>query len=253
LALVEANEVTRVEAELNTAFPDGYREFMTRFGRGEFCGVLGVLAPREVVKRRDELRKYGVFNEASETWENFDSLFPDGDPREIIPVAGSIDGDEVVFFRGKPEVLWSFPRQDRTIYKIGRTFLEALAWYQKAGVVIGKSAFAYFNSGVDQRYRLWNCSGRGRDWMSLRRDLEEIAGPATVEHRDPGDSIHGDSDAFHITRRHEQALLSTCPLDDDVFQVSLRCDKHSGYEDVLQSALTSRKWKLLDISGRTEH
>jgi hypothetical protein len=242
-------DIRRLETELKTPFPDGYLDFMARFGPGSFCDVLTVLSPAEVRKTRDAFTTYGVFNAASECWDNFDSLFPDGDPRHIISVATSIDGDEVVFFAGKPETLWTFPRQSATIERVGRTLFEALGWYQKAGVLITASMLAYFNSGVDQLHRVWQCSARGRDWMALRNDLAEIAGAAAVETHLPGDAVYSSADEFLITRRRKQSLLSTIPIQDDLFQLILHCDKRSRYQQVLQSALEERGWKMNRISG----
>ena len=46
-------EVDAAEAQLSTAFPVGYREYATSLGKGYYCGFIGVVAPKQIVKQQE--------------------------------------------------------------------------------------------------------------------------------------------------------------------------------------------------------
>ncbi len=41
-------EVDAAETQLGTRFPEGYREYMTRLGVGEYCGYINVFPPQTI-------------------------------------------------------------------------------------------------------------------------------------------------------------------------------------------------------------
>lgn len=245
LALAKASEVRRLESKLGTPLPDGHRDFLTHYGDGTFCDFILVKSPARILKDHDIAKERGWFNTANETWENFDKLFPNGDPRRIISIATSLDGDNVVFFAGSTEPLWIFPRHDSVIYKTGRTIWEALGWIAKSGIWYEKSRFPVFNSELGQNKNQWVCSSPGHGWMHLREAITKIVWPGSIL---DDDKLFGDVTQFHMTRRKEQALISAWPSPrKGDFDITLLSDKKSALPRRVASGLKAIGWKLFKV------
>lgn len=64
LTLATPDEVDAVEAELNVLLPTGYKEYVTTFGRGQYCNYIRVDMPIEILTKHKEyqnfLSEYGV-------------------------------------------------------------------------------------------------------------------------------------------------------------------------------------------------
>jgi hypothetical protein len=72
VAPLDGAAVDTLLAECEIDQPGGYREFLTRFGLGEVCGFLSMLAPDEVRRWRQEVGAVmldeGLFEIAAEQW-----------------------------------------------------------------------------------------------------------------------------------------------------------------------------------------
>ena len=146
LVTFSAKEVDAAEAQLNTAFPAGYREYVTTLGKGEYCGFVWLYGPSEVVNsravRQSELTEYAHF------WEDgYDVLSVDL-LRGCIVVGASIDADLIVFHPDAPDEVFELPRHDSVINKIGDSLGAAAAWYRQQRL---KSDFGYFESHIDRK------------------------------------------------------------------------------------------------------
>ena len=106
--------------------PEGYGPFVSRFGAAEVEDFVRVYPPSSIVE------DLGAFRERwSEYWfwESDDRSAPSqAIASQIVIVADSFDGDEVVFVEGSPERLWLLPRNSDEAVPIGSTFDQAIAF-----------------------------------------------------------------------------------------------------------------------------
>jgi hypothetical protein len=122
-----AADFAALERAFSTALPERYREFLERFGTGEYCNVLGIRSPLVAIEKTETVRKYEVFT-ANAQWSNVEILTPQ-ERETLVVIATSIDGDELAFVAGAPDKLFVFPRHLDEIDAVGPTFADALAWF----------------------------------------------------------------------------------------------------------------------------
>ncbi len=140
------SDVDAAEAQLGTRLPAGYREYVTTLGKGEYCRFLWMYNPLEIVRdranRRTELEQY------AHLWEDGFDILSEERLRECIVFGATIDADLTVFHPDAPDTVYELPRHDSTIYKIGQSLEEALAWYRRERLKIN---LGYFDSGLNQK------------------------------------------------------------------------------------------------------
>jgi hypothetical protein len=146
LATYSEAEVDAAEAQLGVHFPVGYKDFVTKLGKGEYCGFVWMYGPAEIVadraSRRAELTEY------AHLWEDGFDVLGEDRLRECIVIGASIDADLIVFHPDAPDALYELPRHDSTIYHIGTSAEEAMAWYRRERLKIGLN---YFDSRIDRQ------------------------------------------------------------------------------------------------------
>ncbi len=59
-----------------------------------------------------------------------------------------MDADLIAFHPDAPDTIYELPRHDSTIYKIGQSLEEALAWYRQERL---KISLGYFDSRLNQK------------------------------------------------------------------------------------------------------
>ena len=132
LHLSTPEEVAFVEAQLNTKFPDGYREFVTTLGSGDYAGLIRVYMPLRILKDLEEFRQrwdeYYFWDEGCEVLKKDQVL-------ESIIVADTLNGDEIIFHPKATDALYVLPIDEEKIYQIGSTLYEALDWICDSGVL----------------------------------------------------------------------------------------------------------------------
>jgi hypothetical protein len=102
--------------------PRGYGEFVTTFGSGDLCDVLRIWTPEEIRRRVPEYRKY-----VEQTLELLKGV-PRADFLNAVPIAMSIDGDEIVVCPDHPRSLFLLPRQDMWVHRLPRGLERPLLW-----------------------------------------------------------------------------------------------------------------------------
>lgn len=107
---VPIEEVEAVERTLGARFPIGYRDFVTRFGTGEFMDVpLMVLGPADVLARHDQdqkrLAEYWFWDESSDILSQKDAI------TSIACFDGS-SGDDIRFLPGSEDTYFLLPHED---------------------------------------------------------------------------------------------------------------------------------------------
>lgn len=165
LATFPEEEVNAAEARLGVRFPDGYRDYVTKLGKGEYCGFVWMYGPTEIVadrdSRRSELAKH------AQSWEDGFNVLSEERLPECIVIGASIDADLIVFHPDAPDALYELPRHDSTIYPVGASVGEVMAWYRRERLKIG---LGYFESYIARQEAslpayLSLSLGEFRDWL----------------------------------------------------------------------------------------
>jgi hypothetical protein len=139
------------EAELDAlekeygALPPRYREFMGRFGAGDYRGVLGVLGPAQVRATTEARRTFFKDNLLlfkgtvrlrtlkTTLWQNANDVLSPDDVTRLVVLAQATGGDlaTLAFVSGEAGRLLRFQRPGRKtrIEQVGPTFAHAIAKY----------------------------------------------------------------------------------------------------------------------------
>lgn len=165
LATFSEADVAAAEAQLETRFPAGYPEFVTRLGVGEYGGYINVFPPQTIAD--NQAGKKPPLEEFCHFWDGMQhGLSPERLAKANL-LATSIDGDWVIFEASTPNVVYVLPRDERIMHKAGTTLMDALTWICEPE---GSPRFRYFNSEIDQKHvpipRKLDLSYREfRDWL----------------------------------------------------------------------------------------
>ena len=137
--------VSAAELALGTRFPAGYREYITRFGRGVLGGTyIRIYIPGRIVAERAEWRA-----RIDEYW-----FWDDGAPvltkeraLECIVFSDTLDGDELIFHPCAPDTIYVLLRQADTIYVAGVGLPAAIEWMCGSGVLTEAFTDRIFEAG----------------------------------------------------------------------------------------------------------
>jgi hypothetical protein len=132
LNLSTNDDVDAVEAALGTRFPDGYREFITTLGSGQFERFTEIRPPGEILREYSSLQR--IWREYPDFWDRDPALTPE-QLGNAIPLAHTMDGDEIVFVPSVPG-MYMLPRHDDTIYILGPDFYSVLDWLHEPNQLI---------------------------------------------------------------------------------------------------------------------
>jgi hypothetical protein len=118
-------EVERAEAYFKTALPSGYVDAVTSYGEGMYCDLFRIFSPDRLPEEnkisRDMWSAFWPF-------ENSDELITQAEAADSIPVAGTIDGDNVIFYPPRPDRVYILPRHERIIYTASADFSDLWDW-----------------------------------------------------------------------------------------------------------------------------
>lgn len=128
---VTEQQLAAMEAE-HGALPARYRDFMLRFGPGEYRGRLFVYTVDQV---RDATREQRAFvRDNLELWDNAGEVLAPGEVQRLVFLGHATSGNlgKLTFVAGAPERLLLFPRpphRDGDIKEVGPTFAHAIFGY----------------------------------------------------------------------------------------------------------------------------
>jgi hypothetical protein len=116
---------------LGVKFPEGYREFMTRLGRGAMAGhLIYVHAPEHILASRK------AWQERVDTYWNWGEDGPvQSEVVEGYRLGDTADGDEFVVVRGDPDRIYVLPRNDSEVLMGEEGLMETLGWFLTSGDV----------------------------------------------------------------------------------------------------------------------
>ncbi|HEX8396414.1 MAG TPA: SMI1/KNR4 family protein [Pyrinomonadaceae bacterium] len=133
LTLATPEEVDALEAKLNVTFPEGYKEFVTTLGKGEYCNHtthIRVDMPSAILS---EYKEHQEFLDEFWFWEDGEDLLPKEKAIECIRICDTDAGDVVIFHPSNPNELFALPNGDDISYKIGSNLYEAFEWLSDYG------------------------------------------------------------------------------------------------------------------------
>lgn len=165
LTTFSEEEVDAAEAQLGTRFPEGYREYMTRLGVGEYCGHINVFPPQAIIN--NQLSEKPPLEEFCDLWDGREfGISPERLAKAIL-IATSSYGDWVIYEAGMPDAVYVLPESEEVVYKAGMTLMDALMWLREPQK---RSDFRYFDSQIDQQNEpvprtLHLSLDKFRDWL----------------------------------------------------------------------------------------
>ena len=134
-------DVDAAEAALSIRFPDGYREYVTTLGKGEYCGYVNIFPPSMII--REQTGEKPPLLEFCHSWDGSEFGVTSERLAKAVMVGNSIDGDWIIFEAGLPEAIYVLPRSEQIFHNVGPSLMDALIWLYEPE---GNSRFRYFTS-----------------------------------------------------------------------------------------------------------
>jgi hypothetical protein len=130
---IPRSHVQAVEQQLRARFPQGYLEYMNRFGEGVLGGsFIRVYPPQRVLNDLSEWRariaEYWF-------WDHGAPVLSKAQALECIVFADTVGGDELVFHPRQPDEIFVLPRSSEDILAIGPGLPAAIEWCCGSGVL----------------------------------------------------------------------------------------------------------------------
>jgi hypothetical protein len=162
------DQVAAAEAAIGVRFPPGYAEFVTRFGDGAVSNWVRVYPPARVAEEhpghRGRREEYYFWDEGA------DVLTRDQVAASVL-LADTYNGDEVIYHPAEPQGLFVLPRDEGTIYPIGRTLAEAVDWLCTSGTLTGPITFKSFEPASGREQRRYEAVSDGPSFEVVRDAL----------------------------------------------------------------------------------
>lgn len=124
LTLVSEEELAAFAVRCGGVLPPGYSEYLTRFGRGDFCNELAVLAP-EVIQGSDFHQKY--FQYFEHLWPEHDNVLRREQAARSVQCGHTYDGWEILFCSDDPTAVYGLRGGLGAIVRIEGGFFDPLA------------------------------------------------------------------------------------------------------------------------------
>lgn len=116
-APVKARDVAALESALRTEAPPSWVELLRSVGPGVFCKRLAVRSPEDALRATKRRRKAWTDDALRTAFADFDEVVG-AKASELVTIAASIDGDDVVFVAGRPGALFILPRSYGTVVAV---------------------------------------------------------------------------------------------------------------------------------------
>lgn len=141
--LARSDEVDALSRWLGADLPAGYRQFVTRLGRGTYCGRLMVMMPAQIQAECESERAF-VREYFDDFWGE-DSSLSMQDAAQGVPFAGTVDGDKILYSVVRRQ-LFVLPRHGDEVLWMPRSLNDPLDW----GLPAREDERRYFDSQIDR-------------------------------------------------------------------------------------------------------
>jgi hypothetical protein len=146
LEIVPGSEIDALVEQLGMPLPQGYREYMTTLGVGDYCDFIRVYPPERILKEHEETRRR---RDQHYFWEKGHDVLSKEQVLECVIFADSIGSDEIIAHPRVPDRLYVLPRHDDDIYWVPGSFFDPMTWHSSKGIAEETPAFKTFASWRD--------------------------------------------------------------------------------------------------------
>jgi hypothetical protein len=134
LVLATPADVDGLESRLWIAFPEGYRDYVTRLGEGILGGSFIRIYPpwrieNEIAEWRRRINKYWF-------WDEGRHVLPKERALECVIIGDTRSGDEIVFHPARINRLFVMPRDSEQVFDAGNDLLSAIEWMCTSGELV---------------------------------------------------------------------------------------------------------------------
>jgi hypothetical protein len=130
---VQSGEVDAAEKALGVSFPDGYREYVQKFGRGSLGHYVRIYAPADIVRGGNSVAEWR--KRIDEYWFWDSGPLKKEKALECIIIGDTFDGDELVFHPSDRNRLYVLPRNEEKSFVAGTGLIQAIEWLCGSGVL----------------------------------------------------------------------------------------------------------------------
>lgn len=127
--------VEDAERQMGVRFPNGYGEFIARFGEGLLGGYLRVYPPHQILEGDNNVMEWRRRIDEYWFWDDGRDVLTKEKALECTIVADTVDGDELATHPSEPDRLYVFPRYEETIYVAGDGLFAAIEWLLTSGTL----------------------------------------------------------------------------------------------------------------------
>lgn len=125
LTLASDEDVDFAETIMKVVFPDGYKEYVTTLGHGEYCNFIRIDMPKDILFG---YKKYRTFLDEYWFWEIGEHILSKEKAIECVKIGDTDHGDVIIFHPSNSNELFILPHEDDMLYSIGRNLYEAIDW-----------------------------------------------------------------------------------------------------------------------------
>ena len=138
---VPESEIEKAEKRLGISLPQGYKNFVTTYGVGTFCGFLVIPSPTEISKFSMNFR-----------WNSGTDVLNEEMAKGAYQIASTIDADVIIFCPKSEKGIYVLPRHSDSIFWIDENFRDPSVWFSKNGIERNSEPLKYFEPLVERDF-----------------------------------------------------------------------------------------------------
>ncbi len=136
LVLSPNSEVDHVEEQLGIRFPDGYREYVTRFGEGMLGGsYVRIYPPRRILSGDNNVFEWRKRIDEYWFWDAGRDVLSKAKALESVIIGDTLEGDEMVVHPADAQRIYVLPRHSEIIHVAGFGLAAAIEWLCSSGTL----------------------------------------------------------------------------------------------------------------------
>lgn len=115
-----------------------YENYVQKYGPSELADMLRIYSPDKILDGLQEFRE-----RCAEyfLWDDEDSALTEEEVQECFPIADTWNGDEFVFKRGEKSGIYCLPRDEYTIFPVGKDLQDIVNFAMLSGKLFDLSDY----------------------------------------------------------------------------------------------------------------